>query len=42
MKNIQILIDSLPTDKLEATNYRINEAEMGRLGDEEILSLIHI
>ena len=36
MKNIQILIDSLPTNKLEATNYRINEAEMGRLGDEEI------
>ena len=36
MKNIQVLIDSLPTNKLEATNYRINEAEMGRLGDEEI------
>ena len=36
MKNIQVLIDSLPTNKLEATNYRINESEMGRLGDEEI------
>ena len=36
MKNKQVLIDSLPTNKLEATNYRINESEMGRLGDEEI------
>ena len=36
MKNIQVVIDSLPTNKLEATNYRINEAEMESLGDKEI------
>ena len=36
-ENRQVLIDSLPEDKLQASNYRIESAPVPEPGDDEVL-----